>query len=71
VLATIRIRTDYEPLPLPQSVDTRALGAHYMVAKNAPLQIDNLTDRKLLYSTEMLQQLGWCNCARDTTGEGG
>jgi len=64
VLATIRIRRDHEPLPLPPSVDVRALSAHYTVAKNAPLQIDNLADRKLLYSTEMLQQLEWCMCRR-------
>jgi hypothetical protein len=65
VLATIRIRTDYTPLPLPASVDTSTLGAHYLIAQNAPLQIDNLTDRRLLYSTTMLQTLEWCQCRGD------
>jgi hypothetical protein len=62
VLATVRISTDYVPTPLPGSVDASALAAKYMVAKNAPLQVDDLTDRKLLYSTAMLQMMALCQC---------
>lgn len=65
VLATIRIETRFQPM-LPASVNPASLGTQYMTAVNAPLQIDNLTDRRLLYSTAMVQTMAICECAPAT-----
>lgn len=54
VLATIRLETTYKPI-LPPNVSPATLAVDYMVAVNAPVQIDNLTDRHTLYSSAMLQ----------------
>lgn len=61
VLATIRLETSVKPF-LPAGVDTATLATSYMVSANAPLQIDNHTDRQLLYSTTMLQAMAMCQC---------
>ncbi|MBJ7601423.1 chitobiase/beta-hexosaminidase C-terminal domain-containing protein [Candidatus Nephthysia bennettiae] len=62
VLATIRIDTQFRPAPPPRGVSEQTLTTQYLVAQNAPLRIDNLSDRRLLYSTEMLQAMALCQC---------
>jgi len=57
VLATITIRPD-EHIVDP-AADVKLVNAGLYTS---PMQIDNLTDRKLLYSTEMLQTMAWCEC---------
>lgn len=59
ILATIRMETQFKPNP---GISDAQLAAQYMVAVNSPLKIDNLTDRRLLYSTAMLQTMALCNC---------
>jgi hypothetical protein len=63
VLATIRLQTTFVPDP---NISDSALAAQYLVAQNAPMQIDNLTDRRLLYSTTDLQTMALCNCGAGT-----
>jgi hypothetical protein len=59
ILATIRLETKFVPNP---GISDAALAAQYLVAQNSPMQIDNLTDRHLLYSTANLQTMALCNC---------
>jgi hypothetical protein len=59
VLATIRLETQFTPNP---NISDTALAAQYLVAQNAPMQIDN-TSRRLLYSTANLQAMAMCNCS--------
>jgi len=59
VLATIRLHTQFVPNP---NITDVALAAQYLVAENSPMRIDNLTDRRLLYSTANLQTMAQCNC---------
>jgi hypothetical protein len=59
VLATIRLETKFVPNP---KISDAALAAQYLVADTAPVRIDNLTDRRLLYSTANLQTMALCNC---------
>jgi hypothetical protein len=63
VLATIRLETQFVPNP---NITDVALAAQYLVAENSPMQIDNLTDRRLLYSTANLQTMALCNCGTDS-----
>jgi hypothetical protein len=63
VLATIRLETNYQSV-VPPSVNPQTLTTQYMTAVNAPVQIDNLTDRKLLYSTRMVQTMAICQCTQ-------
>jgi hypothetical protein len=64
VLATIRLETTFVPDP---NISDSALAAQYLVAQNSPMQIDNLTDRRLLYSTTNLQTMALCNCGTQPT----
>lgn len=57
VLATIRIRTDVKTIGNDQPAANP-----YLNQWAAPLAVDSLTDRKLLYSTAMLQMLELCQC---------
>ena len=63
VLATIRLETQFVPNP---NISDATLAAQYLVAENAPMKIDNLTDRPLLYSTANLQTMALCNCGGGT-----
>ncbi|HEV2953952.1 MAG TPA: chitobiase/beta-hexosaminidase C-terminal domain-containing protein, partial [Candidatus Dormibacteraeota bacterium] len=63
VLATIRLETQFVPNP---NISDANLAAQYLVGYNSPMQIDNLTDRRLLYSTANLQTMALCNCAPGT-----
>jgi hypothetical protein len=64
VLATIRLETKFMPSP---AITDEALAAQYLTAQNSPMTIDNLTDRRLLYSTANLQTMALCNCGKKTT----
>lgn len=59
VLATIRLETHFVPDP---NISDTTLAAQYLIAQNSPMRIDNLTDRRLLYSTTNLQTMALCNC---------
>lgn len=63
VLATIRLETQFVPNP---NISDATLAAQYLVADNVPMKIDNLTDRRLLYSTANLQTMALCNCGTGT-----
>jgi hypothetical protein len=63
VLATSRLETKFFPNP---AITDAALAAQYLVAENSPMNIDNLTDRRLLYSTANLQTMALCNCGTST-----
>jgi len=74
VLARIRLRSHYTPGELPPSSSmytrTGPSAVEYSLdPDNAPVQIDNHSDRKLLYSTSMLQTMAICQCGgeRPTT----
>jgi hypothetical protein len=58
VLATIRINLNY------QAANSRALTAANLAAQTAAVQIDNLSDRRLLYGAAMLQQMALCQCGQ-------
>jgi hypothetical protein len=62
VLATIRIDVQFKPLVPAGAVGSSDVATQYVVAQNAPLQIDNHTDRRLLYSTAMVQEMAVCQC---------
>ena len=64
VLATIRIDLQIKPVAPQPGVSARVLATNYVPAQNSPLQIDNLTDRRLLYSTANLQQMALCECSQ-------
>ena len=67
VLATIRIR-GHTPSQLPAGSDVYQVNSGYEVNPyTAPMVIDNLTDRKLLYSTAMLQTMAMCQCGDDAS----
>jgi hypothetical protein len=70
-LATITIRPDQKTVyPVDQQPATglavRAdVTAYQDPWSYTPMQIDNVTCRKLLYSTEMLQTMAWCQCGHE------
>jgi hypothetical protein len=60
VLATVRLRGQITPGTTPS-------GAEYLLNPGtAPMAIDNLTHRKMLYSTAMLQSMAMCQCGGQT-----
>ena len=63
VLATIRISPD--KLPQTTNLTKSEIVTHYLTPGNSPLDIDNTTDRRLLYSTAMLQTMAMCNCGQE------
>ncbi len=60
VLATISISADN--LPPPGTLTKSQIVTHYLAGSDSPLQIDTTTDRRLLYSTAMLQTMAMCQC---------
>lgn len=64
-LATITLRMDRKQIDYQPPADVLTVADPHAVdvgMYESPMHIDNMSCRKLLYSTEMLQTMAWCQC---------